>query len=61
MHSQLEQAHLQMQSRFDRLRDRLALPTSADERSEIHNDLLLLSDDVSSLLKSSPKWHEQKQ
>lgn len=60
MQSQLKEAHLQLQARFERLRERLAFAASDDERSQIHNDLLLLSDELSALMKSRPQWDGQK-
>jgi hypothetical protein len=60
MQGDLERWHLQLQARFDRLRDQLALTASDDERAQLLHDLVVLGDEVVVLLKSRPQWNDRK-
>jgi hypothetical protein len=59
MQKKLRQTHLDLQARFDGLRDRLSKTPSDDERKQILQDLANLSDEVARLLNSSPQWDQQ--
>ena len=59
MQKKLRQSHLDLQARFDGLRDRLAKIPSDDERKQILQDLTNLSDEVAALLKNNPQYDDR--
>jgi hypothetical protein len=58
MRDDLERGHLDLQARFDRLKRRLAVARTDDDRSQILAELVLFGDEVSALLKIRPHASE---